>query len=205
MKQLTIIIIILLTHTFSVSPETINCKYDITTFYWQSNENIYMCIVENDKIFNGTRLTIDSATGRFYYKKNHNDVQGFKLNQPKVKEFPLNIQNIFPNLTMLDFWMCGFTELRGDDMKVFTKLKFLYMGINDITTIAEDTFSQNTNLEVIMLYHNKISHIDPKAFSNLHNLRALSLEGNLCKNLNMTMTRQQVEVAVKSIEDGCAC
>lgn len=97
-------------------------------------------------------------------------------------------------------------EIHQSDLKVFPKLKYLYLCCNQLEVIEADLFKFNPDLELIWLHNNRIWHIHPFVFTFLHKLEILWLDGNQCsKSFGDVNNKGNVEEIVKRIEDeGCS-
>jgi hypothetical protein len=67
-------------------------------------------------------------------------------------------------------------------LQPFTKLRFLYLPRNVITTLENDLFEANINLEVINIDSNRIKAIGFQLLKPLTNLKQISLLNNDCIN-----------------------
>ncbi|KAK3512890.1 hypothetical protein QTP70_028960, partial [Hemibagrus guttatus] len=59
-----------------------------------------------------------------------------------------------------------------------SRMKYIYLQHNQITTISDEAFKNGTNLVWVMLHENQIVEIGKRAFANLVNLERLYLNGN---------------------------
>ncbi|KAG7319142.1 hypothetical protein KOW79_017616 [Hemibagrus wyckioides] len=59
-----------------------------------------------------------------------------------------------------------------------SRMKYIYLQHNQITTISDEAFKNGTNLVWVMLHENQIVEIGKRAFANLVNLDRLYLNGN---------------------------
>lgn len=59
-----------------------------------------------------------------------------------------------------------------------SRMKYIYLQHNLITTVSDEAFKNGTNLVWVMLHENQIAEIGKKAFANLVNLDRLYLSGN---------------------------
>ncbi|KAG5680012.1 hypothetical protein PVAND_009545 [Polypedilum vanderplanki] len=186
-----------------VETETIDCEYKEKT--WTGlNKLIYYCEVKNLDIFsNGLKVKIDGATGQHLSHSNNNQVKGIDIiGASNMKFFPSNIENVFPNLIVIRIATSKLIHITNEDLKPFTKLKYLFLQYNLIEIIPENLFIHNQELVVIWLEENKIQHIDKNAFSYLKKLRVLDLSGNTCNSFGYAQTRNEVLDLVKKIEKG---
>jgi Leucine-rich repeat (LRR) protein len=74
--------------------------------------------------------------------------------------FPVNLENIFAQLKLIDIRRSKLSRVTQEDLRVFPKLKYLSLIGNTIEVITHNTFRYNHELEHLQLQHNKISHIE---------------------------------------------
>ncbi|KAG5679657.1 hypothetical protein PVAND_009212 [Polypedilum vanderplanki] len=181
---------------------TMRCYYSMQSWY-ETNGEEYQCMVINDEIFDGNRVTIKKAEGNHESGKTDDDVKFFYISSVNLKYFPRNLENVFKNLELIFLFKSSLIEITSVDLKPFPKLKHFQLAANPIEVIREDLFIHNPELEVFVLFGNKISHIDPKALSHLNNLRAVYFFDNVCEFSNHgAETRSGVLEIVKQIEQG---
>lgn len=91
-------------------------------------------------------------------------------------------QGTFDKLRMLQYLSLEYNNLaKLDEVYPFRgliNLMSLFLGNNNITTIAGRVFENLTTLKILRLNHNRISTIDPGTFSNLSSLEELSIADN---------------------------
>ncbi|KAG5680010.1 hypothetical protein PVAND_009543 [Polypedilum vanderplanki] len=187
-----------------VEAETIDCEYK-EKIWTGLNKLIYYCDVKKLKIFsNGLKVKIDGASGQHLSDySNNNQVKGIDIiGASNMKFFPSNIENVFSNLIVIRIAASKLIHITNEDLKPFTKLKYLFLQYNLIEIIPKNLFIHNQELEVISLYYNKIQHIEKNAFSHLKKLRVLDLSGNTCNSFGYAQTRNAVLDSVEKIEEG---
>ncbi|KAG5680007.1 hypothetical protein PVAND_009540 [Polypedilum vanderplanki] len=187
-----------------VEVEIIDCYY-YDTIWFDKNTLIYICKIKNVDIFsNGLKVKIDDVTGQHENGySNNNQVEAILIDgASNMKFFPSNIENVFSNLIFIRIGTSKLTHITNEDLKPFTKLKFLSLQYNLIEIIPENLFFYNQELEIIWLDHNQIKHIDKNVFRHLNKLRVLDLSENTCNSLGYAQTRNEVLDLVKKIEQG---
>ncbi|KAG5667578.1 hypothetical protein PVAND_015555 [Polypedilum vanderplanki] len=183
--------------------DTIECNFYMASAWWQMDRSYYFCETKNNNnVTQNFKVPIISAMGKHTKGKTDLDVEGIHLYGTNFKQFPTNIDKVFPNLVMIAVSYSKLEQLTSDDFNQFPKLRLLYIWSNLVEFIPENIFGNNLNLELIYLGNNKIEHIDKNAFSNLNSLRALYLKDNICKTLGQAITRTDVINLVKLIEQG---
>jgi hypothetical protein len=186
----------------TVNAVTLKCDFDYS--YW-NYVGIYTCYVEDNGIFDGSRITIDKIEGEHKDGKTNADVQGIFINNKiqNLNYFPQDLDKSFPNLIAIIIKNAQLKEIKQADIMNFPSLIRLILSFNDIKTIEKDLFKYNPQLQYIDLENNEISHIDYEVFNNLTQLETLWLHGNKCKNyLNSADTRSNLLKLFKQYQDG---
>jgi len=73
-------------------------------------------------------------------------------------------------------------EITQNDLKVFPKLKHLWLIKNEIEVLEENLFKFNPNLIYININDNKVKEVYDSAFGGLNILKRLYLNNNICIN-----------------------
>jgi Leucine-rich repeat (LRR) protein len=187
--------------TASARAETLKCHFRTSSLNAFTTP-LYTCSVQNNKLFRHSRASIDAIDGQHAVNMTNDDVQGLSiLSIYNMKFLPTNIERFFAQLILLHIWNTDYEEIHQRDIKGFSKLKYLFVGNNQLRTIEGDLFSFNGDLEFVWMNFNKIARIDPLAFSHLTKLRNLKLFGNECVNSDMS-ARSEVVDLVRRIEGG---
>jgi hypothetical protein len=97
-----------------------------------------------------------------------------------IQFFPKNLHDIFPNLVAITIRQAALREIHQGNLKSFTKLKYLYLPDNAITSLDDDLFTFNLELEAIRFSGNKISEVHLTTFDNLNKLIYLDMRENRC-------------------------
>jgi Leucine-rich repeat (LRR) protein len=192
--------------TQSISEEIIcNFDYDHRTDLKDKNSNFYQCEVKNTQIFNGGLISIETTTGQHRNgNTNSNVTEFFVSNAPNMRQLPLNLANVFTNLTLVDIRDSSLAVITENYLKPLKQLRYLMLIRNQITTIEDGTFVHNPALREIYLEHNLITHVDVAAFRSLQMLEVLDVSYNLCEDYERRASRENIEAMLKKIESrGC--
>ena len=100
------------------------------------------------------------------------------INWVLLENFPTN--QIFKNLTELNLWNRGLTEI-PDSIVNLTNLRILYLSNNQLTSLP-DSIGNLTNLIFLDLHYNQLTSLHD-SIGNLTNLRKLNLSNNQLRSL----------------------
>lgn len=167
----TLILINIFVFLFSnVCSITLECEFRDDN--WGGGKYGYECYVKSINITSKNNRTITEIIGSHIGNRSNCDVVQFDCRVPILNYFPLNLENIFPNLETIVVANFGdLQELNAEDLKPFgTKLKHIFLGENSLETIDFDLFRYNPNLELFAWYMNKVKHIDDGAFDSVPKL-----------------------------------
>lgn len=110
------------------------------------DSTIYQCEVANNEIFNGTRVSINSAHGDHQEDKlNDNVTEIFIKEATNLKFFPSNLDKVFIHLIHISVWRSDLLEITQHDLKPFVNLKTLDLNENKIKILTQDVFKYNQN------------------------------------------------------------
>lgn len=142
-------------------------------------KEIYKCKAQNLSVESKDER-VTGVNGQHAALKTVGDVQILIIENQVCKYLPKDLQFHFPNLYHLDIRNSGLKSVNSEDMKMFLKLKHLYIRNNLVEVIPEDLFLHNLLLEFINLNDNKIKQISLSAFDSLNHLISVSIERNIC-------------------------
>jgi Leucine-rich repeat (LRR) protein len=182
---------LLILNCSTTNAATLKCTFEYRS--WGIVGEIYICTVEDNGIFDGSRVTIDRIEGEHIDGKTNADVQGFSIEEiPNVNYIPEGLEESFPNLISIDIMSAQLKEIKQTDVKKFPKLIRLDLSNNNIKIIEKDLFKYNPQLREIFFGYNEISHIDPEVFNHLNQLEYLWLQRNKCQNeFDYVITQEQ--------------
>lgn len=161
------------------SNQNIECSYNIKQ--WTFAGKIYHCGVKHDPKITTLRDTfIHTNNGTHFNGKENKNVYGVEFKSQTVHYFP-KIKN-FPNLLGFSIERCHLKEVNQWDLKLYPKLKELWLEGNDVQMLAEGLFDFNKELGLVNFGSNKLLHVDLNVFENMPKLGRLLLNSNPCIN-----------------------
>jgi hypothetical protein len=111
-------------------------------------------------------------------EKTNQDVTRLVLLKCTFTEFPQNIHDFFPNLTIFNILCSQLDEIRREHVAKLEHLKQFQIFGSDLKKISGDTFKGSKQLEGIRLTHNNLSVIEPDIFQGLKSLTFVNLTEN---------------------------
>lgn len=142
-------------------------------------KEIYKCILRDFISVNKTDK-ITSVGGSHKSNKTNRDVGVLIIENQICHYLPSGFDEHFTNLYHLDVRNSSLIAVDQSTMKMFPKLKVLYLRKNLIEEIPPNLFQFNRLLEFINFDDNRMKKIDGGVFLNLPNIVSISLERNIC-------------------------
>lgn len=177
------------------------CKFQSSN--WSDGEVSYYCRVENNRIFNNSRVKIDNVNGGHLKDKTDFDVKGLFISSiSNVGFMPEYIQYYF-DLTKISIISSNLLEISQSDLKPFPNLHYLNLLDNSIKVIEADLFQFNPGMTHIFLNKNQITSIEYGAFDGLFNIKNLNLKDNKCRNaLTQSTLKSDILIMISRIKAG---
>jgi len=186
----------------SFEASIVDCDYNLQEFY--AVGEVYRCEVSNNlNIYSPESAEIVAVNGAHMSGKSNNDEIYFHAADKHIEYFPRGLEKFFTKLTGILIWRSKLREIHQDDLKSYTKLKYLNLGENNIEVINDGLFDYQPDIEVFTCGSCKIFHISPTVFDNLHILATLYLGGNKCTSKHSTNNRTGVLEVIKSVKYTC--
>jgi len=186
-------------------PDKVECNYETSNSY-EDYGQVYVCYLLNKlNITSKNAATLIKADGRHSVLKTDNDVTAFRSDEAyhMIHYFPRNLENIFPNLTIIFINNGRLKEIHQSDLKPFQKLTYLDLDQNDIEILEDGLFYYNTKLTLIRLERNLIIHIGIQVFDNLNKVKSLCLHNNPCINMEAKNNATEVMRIIKTTQQTC--
>lgn len=118
---------------------------------------------------------------------------------PNINELDIEFSGLesinIPNNTKL-IWLDIFgnevTSVESDSLKTQPELTFCFLSYNYISAIAEDAFEGISNAILLEIIENEIEQIEPETFHPLINAVVIDLEGNLLRRVDDFFSRNRM-------------
>lgn len=115
--------------------------------------------------------------------KSDEDVELFRNSDDSHKiKFPREIGFFFPNLMVLSLAKAGLVKISCEDLKFLTKLRFLILTANKLTSLESDLFKHTPNLEYLHLELNLIKSFGQNILHPIPKLKRFYVYNNTCMN-----------------------
>jgi hypothetical protein len=171
---------------------------------WSYIGSYYQC-----RMMNAVNITsldaaqIDSISKGHKVGYNNDNVESFLVDSFQIHYFPRGLNKFFKNLIGIGIYATKMKEIHQSDLKVFPKLRVLFLDYNNLEILEENLFEFNPNLEYIHLGYNKISHIDSKVFDKLTKFKHLDLQSNTCITMNAKFDSTEVPNIIRTAQANC--
>lgn len=179
----------------------LDCKYYVES-WGDPIGNRYTCkptVVREAEVRNVTAITGVHSNG-----KSNSDVEAFYLyNLHNQKFIPTGLSKFFPNLILHGADNCPIEKISGDEIKDFTKLKYIFIANLLMETIPSDYFATNLKLERIYVFGNQnLNKIGDNSLRDLKTLNYADFFGNKCIN-HVATTKPQIPSLIQKLKDNC--
>ena len=114
-----------------------------------------------------------------------NSLTSLSLGENQINQFSLNFENCrFSKLTWLSLGGNFLTSITSSYLKWFPSLEILYLSYNTIRYIASDAFSNLTNLNTLYLTNNQLTNLTDLNLEYITSLQTLFLFDNNLVHIN---------------------
>jgi hypothetical protein len=160
--------------------------------------------VSNDlNILSPESAEIDKVNGIHMSGKSNESEIYFHSENKIIKHFPRGLEKFFKNLIGIAIWHSQLQEIHQEDLKHYTKLKYLNLFTNNIKIIEDGLFYYQADIEVIVFERCKIFHIITTVLDYLFKLSTLLLNENQCTNKFAINNQTGVREVIRSIKSTC--
>lgn len=191
MKLILILILLINVHNISSQDEFISCRYDFFDTFCD-----YSCYlnINNPNGFNN----FTDISGAHLAGMSDEDVETVE-HQYSAHSITTNIPSIicqkFPNLKHLLLYGIGIVRIDDYSFRDCKNILVLWVGWNEITSIAENALAENTKLLYFMLFGEPIKTLPEGLFQKQHELISLVMYFNNFEDLpeNIFLTLRNLE------------
>ena len=177
------------------------CSLESTT--WYGNRTFNECGISNRLVVvkrNHKVKSVKITTKKV--KKKLSDIDSLRIEYVVMYFLMEGFDNHLPNLTALKIGSCHLKELSKEDLKVFPKLKFLWIWENDLKVLEADLFMYNPDLIYVNFYWNYLKEIDSNIFNNFKSFEFIFLKKNDCVNFG-AKNQKELKKLVEIIQQNC--
>lgn len=121
-----------------------------------------------------------------------------------MEYFPIGFTKFFRNLVAIHAGRNNLKYLERNDLKEFTKIRYLYLYTNQLEVLQSDVFQFNQALEYISFYNNRLMHIGSKILLPLTRLRTAYFNKNICIDKQAVMSEQGISELKLEIAQQCS-
>lgn len=166
---------VLIKNAFFFVAMELKCQFEVAS--WRDGER-YTCIIETASIME-PRMSIKSIQGTHETAMADNDVVAVIFRNTTVEYFPLGLNEIFPNLTAIEFHKCRMKQISRTDLVGHENLIILSFPGNKLISLPDDLFVNTSKLQWIIASDNCID-VSKKLFEplNMKEMKELDFTNN---------------------------
>lgn len=190
---------------FITSSLSIEIKCSFKTSNWIPEiPSFYECEATTSVINTVSDANITGINGVHLPGRGNDDLSSIYMYRSKpIRHFPQNLEKFFKNLQIIAIVMVNLQAVRQSDLKVFPRLRVLYLDSNEIEVLEKDLLAFNKRLEFVNFSNNRIMHVDVSVFRGLNILKTLWFENNECYSRKAINNRLDTLALIKDIRDSC--
>jgi Leucine-rich repeat (LRR) protein len=206
MKIFAFFVAVISACSLQASAMTLECFFDNELFF-DELKVAYSCTVINPIITtNASNRSISNISGehRAVPGMTNENITQLHIIHKRMEYFPLGFTKFFKNIVAVHAGMNQLKILEKDDLKEFTKMRFLYLYSNKLETLKSDVFVNNLELEYISFYNNRLMHIGSKILMPLKSLRTAYFNKNICIDKQAVHSEQGISDLRLEIAERCS-
>lgn len=207
MKKFLIIFCILHLVAFS-SALVFDCIFDLELFFDEMKLQYTCSLPEGNKnerkVTNATHRDIIDVVGPHMKNMNNTDIRQIHIFKHKFEYFPRGLTNFFENIEAIHAGMNALAFLEKEDMKIFTKLRFLYLYNNVLQSLKSDVLEDNLDIEYVSFYGNQLAHIGSNILTPLKSLKTAYFNKNVCIDKQAVHNLREVAEIKLEISERCS-
>lgn len=146
--------------------------------------------------------TVDNVIGTHQPGKTNDDTKLISIKKIKCDRMPKHLNKYFANLEGIFAFSTGIKTVVKEDLDVFTKLRYLDMGFNNLDTLPSNLFEGNPDLEWIDFADNKLRNIGVNLLNPLTKLNYADFQSNRCvdKRAMDKTNLHELQLALRSFQ-----
>lgn len=158
-----------------------------------------------DLMTNKTRRIVSEVSGDHIPEMccNFNITQLYIIHQ-QMEYFPIGFTKFFENIVAIHAGMNKLSHLERNDLKEFSKIRFLYLYSNQLKVLESDVFIHNVMLEYVSVYNNRLMHIGSKILQPLKRLKTAYFNKNICVDKQAVASEQGISELKLEISQQCS-
>lgn len=153
---------------------------------------------------NSTHRDITNVTGTHLAKYDNSNITQIHIFKHKFEYFPRGMNDFFENIIAIHAGMNGLAFLEKDDMRVFDKLRFLYLYNNVLQTLTSDVFEENLQLEYVSFYGNLLKQIGSNILTPLKSIKTAYFNKNICIDKQAVHNLREIAEIKLEIAQSCS-
>jgi hypothetical protein len=180
----------------------IDCFFD-NELLFDELKVAYTCTVL-ELVTSKTRRNIVSVNGTHIPDTSNDNITQLHIIHKQMEYFPIGFTKFFEHIVAIHAGMNKLSHLARDDLKEFTKIRFLYLYTNQLKVLESDVFQYNTALEYISFYNNRLMHIGSKILQPLKRLKTAYFNKNICVDKQAVASEEGISELRLEIAQQCS-
>lgn len=185
-----------------------DCTFEMD-LYFDDAKFLYTCNLPagdkvTPKVTDTDHRDILEVTGAHISQHNNSLIRQIHFFKHKFEYFPRGINKYFENIEAIHAGMNNLAYLVKEDMKIFPKLKFLYLYNNVLSNLQSDVLEDNLALEYVSFYANNLKHIGSRLLRPLKSLRTAYFNKNICIDKQAVASPREIAEIKLEISERCS-
>jgi hypothetical protein len=178
---------------------TLECEYKTAGYEYFGS--VYYCEAKVVQLNAGHAVT--GVSGIHANGKTNDDVKGIRIDNQALDFIPRDVNKYFKNIRGLHMDNTKLNFISKFDLRQFPELIYLTVTNNLIEFLEGDLFSYTTKIDFVVLDYNKITSVGANLFSGLKDLRTLRFHRNTCTSVATYNNPTEVLIVSEIIVKAC--
>lgn len=157
MRAIFTIALILVIHSCICRALDFNCNFTIKWYDFVGN-NVYECSASLP-LDTKNIAEVRSVSGTHLSGKTNLDVVALRINNQNLELFPINIEEFFPNLKVLQLYGNSISEVKNTHLTPFPNLVYLNLYTNKISSLDGNLLDGLPSLRYVSFERNRLTHV----------------------------------------------